>query len=479
MTTFTSPARTLATAALALLIPLFCRAATPADVDPATLERIRATALSSDWAWQRLAALTDTIGPRSCGSPQYAAAATQVADALRALGAQVTLQPARVPHWVRGAELGELVDYPGRPAGLTQQVKITALGGSAATPNGGLTARVVVIRDRAELKARAAEIRGSIVLFVPHFDRQLAANGYAGDAYAQSVGYRRAAPSEVAALGAVAALVRSIGGAEYRLPHTGTTGWKPGQAAIPAAALAAEDADLIARLNAAGPVSMQLTLTPQTLPDADSANVIADWRGSERPDEIVVVSGHLDSWDLGTGAIDDGFGVMSAAGVIQVLQQLHLRPRRTIRFIGWSCEERGAFGAKVYFDSLGPSLAAHVAAIESDFGSGAALGINAAIADSSAASLEPVLGALAPLGATKLALQKSEQGSDIALLQQAGVPGFSPIADSRLYFDYHHTAADTLDKISPQDLKSHVATLAVLAYHLAQMPEPLARFAIP
>ena len=448
------------------------------QTDPAmreTLSRIRVAAINSDWAWRELARLTDEIGPRLSGSPGHAAAITQVADAMRALGARVTLQPAKVQHWVRGEERAELVRYPGRPDGLTQRLHLTALGGSSATPPSGLEAPVIVVRNFDELKAHAADVRGKIVLFDSHFDQHLADNGHAGEAYGQAGEYRFRGPSEAAALGAAAALVRSIGGADYRLPHTGVTRWKEHQSPIPAGALAAEDADMIVRLAAAGQVSMKLVLTPQTLPDADSANVIADWPGTDLPDEYIVVSGHLDSWDLGTGATDDGVGVIGAAGVIQVLQQLNLHARRTIRFIGWTNEENGSRGAKAYFDSVSAKLNAQCAAIESDDGAGRSLGIVAAVTKDSLPTLHPVADALSPLGATVIEPREGEVGADIEPLQTAGVPGFAPLVDSRHYFDYHHTAADTLDKVDRANFYSQIATMAVLAFYLADLPDCLPR----
>ncbi len=440
-----------------------------------TLARIRTTAMASDWAWKRLQELTDRIGPRPAGSPGQAAAIAQVAAALRALGAQVTLQPTKVPHWVRGEERADLTEYPDRPQGLTQHLHLTALGGSAATPAEGLEAPVIVVRDFEDLHARAAQIRGKIVLFESRFDQRLADNGQAGAAYMQAGQYRVNGPTEAAALGAAAALVRSVGGAEYRLPHTGVTRWEEHQAPIPAAALAAEDADLIMRLAAHGAVSVKLWLTPSTLPDADSFNVIADWPGTEQPGEYVIVSGHLDSWDLGTGATDDGVGVMGAAGVLQVLQQLQLHARRSIRFIGWADEENGGRGPTAYVDSAIGVLAKQCAAIESDFGAGRALGIEAAVTKESLAAVQPVIRALAPLGATVLQPHEGEVGSDIGPLQAAGVPGFAPMVDARHYFDYHHTAADTLDKVDPYNLQTQVATMAVLAYFLADAEACLPR----
>ena len=429
--------------------------------------------MHSDWAYQRLADLTDRIGPRMSGSAQLDAAIAQVAAAMRGLGAQVTLLPAQVPHWVRGEEQADLVDYPGRPAGIVQHLHLTALGTSAATPTAGLTARLLVVRNFDELAAHAAEVPGRIVVFTTRFDQRLADNGHAGDAYSQDGKYRFNGPARAAALGAAATLVRTVGGAEYRLPHTGATTWPEGQAPTPAAALAAEDADLIARLAAQGPVTMRLVLTPQKLPDVDSANVIADWPGREKPGEYVLVSGHLDSWDLGTGAQDDGAGVMAAAGVIEVLQGLGLHPRRTIRFVAWTDEENGGRGARAYFASVASSVKTHVAAIESDEGGGRSLGLLAAVPGTSLAQLDPVIRALQPVGATTLTRQERSVGADIAALQAAGVAGFAPNVDARHYFDYHHSAADTLDKIDPESLRTQVATMAVLAWYLAELPEPL------
>jgi hypothetical protein len=440
-----------------------------------TLMRVRDAAMSSEWAWQRLEELTDRVGPRSAGSPGQAAAIAQVAAAMRALGAQVTLQPTKVPHWVRGEERADLTEYPGRPQGLTQHLHLTALGGSGATPAAGLEAPVLVVHDYDDLHAHASQVRGKIVLFDARFNQRLADNGQAGATYMQSGQYRNHGPAAAAALGAVAAVVRSIGGAEFRLPHTGATRWDEKQAPIPAAALAAEDADLIMRLSTHGAVTMKLWLTPVTHPDADSFNVIADWPGTERPDEYVIVSGHLDSWDLGTGATDDGVGVMGAAGVLQVLQQLQLHARRSIRFVGWADEENGGHGPVAYMGAASGAIAKQCAAIESDMGAGRTLGIEAAVAKGSLAAVRPVIDVLAPLGATVLQPQEGEVGSDIGPLQAAGVPGFAPMVDTRHYFDYHHTAADTLDKVDPHNLQTQVATMAVLAYFLADAENCLPR----
>ncbi len=442
-------------------------------VDANTLARIRDTAMASGWGYQQLTDLADRIGPRLAGSPGAEVAVVQVAEALRAIGTHVTLQPCKATHWVRGLETGELVAYPGQPPGITQHLALTALGASAATPAQGLIAPVLLVHDFTELAAHRKQVQGSIVVFDEHFSQLLAERGHAGSAYAAAAEYRTRGPAVAAEMGALAVLVRSVGGADYRLPHTGITEWKPRQTPIPAAALSTEDTDLIARLSAQGPVRIKLVLTPQTLPDIDSHNVIADIPGREFPEQVVIVSGHLDSWDLGTGAMDDGMGLTAAMGVAQVLQSLHLQARRTIRVIAWMDEENGSGGSKAYYESVKQQLVTQTAAIESDFGLGRPLGISADILPTQSDWLKPVFAALAPLDITAFDRRKGELGADIGPL--AGVPRFAPVLDTRHYFDYHHTAADTLDKVDPDNLRREVALLAVLTYTLAEMPEAFAR----
>lgn len=467
----------LAAAALVALAPAaaFAQQADAPAVDVARLERIRDAAMSSDFAWRTLADLSDKVGPRLSGSPGAEAAVAQVSAAMQAAGLAVTLQPVKVPHWVRGEESAELVDYAGRPAGLTQRLHLTTLGGSAATPKKGLTAPVLLVHSITELKARAAEVPGKIVLISVAFDQNLADNGQAGPAYGQAGEPRFVGPAAAAKLGAVAALVRSVGGANYRLPHTGMTRWEDGGKPIPAAALAAEDAMLIERLAAQGPVTMKLLLTPKTLPDADSHNVLVDLVGREAPNEVVIISGHLDSWDLGSGAMDDGMGVAAAMGAAQVLKSLGIAPRRTVRAIAWMNEENGGRGGKAYFDAVKDRIATQTAAVESDFGLAGPLGITGAISEAQMKRLAPVGQVLREIGAGVLNTRAGEAGADIAPLQNAGVPGFAPLVDGRHYFDLHHTAADTLDKVDPQALRRQTAVLAVLAYYLAEMPQPLDR----
>lgn len=386
------------------------------------------------------------------------------------------MEKAMVPHWVRGVETGALVEFPGMAAGTTQKVVLTALGGSVATPADGMTAPVVVVNNFEELNALGeSKVKGKIVLFNYKFDEQLAVQGFGEDAYGQAVAYRGGGASAAARLGAVAALNRSAGGKEYRLPHTGAMFYAAGVTKIPAAAVAAEDAAMIAHLATQGEVKLKLTLTPQTLPDAESANVIADLKGSEFPDQIVIVSGHLDSWDLGTGAIDDGAGVAVAMQVANLCKQLGLKPRRTIRVIAWINEENGGRGGQAYFQNQKDNLANQIAALESDLGAGHPIGFLANVKPAALPMLQPVASVLQPSGAGIVRQVNNSVGADISPLEGAGVPGFSPMQDSRTYFDYHHTPADTFDKIVPRELAENAAVMAVLAYAIASLPEPLPR----
>jgi len=432
-----------------------------------TMERLRDKAMKSDYAYEELRHLTDNIGPRLSGSPQAQKAVEWVADEMRKLGAEVTLEKAKVPHWVRGAETAELMEWPGQATGTKQKIVLTALGGSVATPAEGITAEVVVVDNWKELRGLApGAVKGKILLFNHPFDKELAATGHGLDAYGQSVVYRGAGPIAGATAGAAAVLVRSAGGGDYRSPHTGATAYAPGVAKIPAAAVTAEDAELLGTLAHEGKVMMHLTLTPQTLPDADSFNVIADWKGTEHPEQVVIVSGHLDSWDLGTGAIDDGAGVAVSMAALELLKETEIRPKRTVRMIAWMSEEEGSEGAAQYLKDHASEMANHAGAIESDLGADHPTGIYYAGKTELGQRLRPVAQVLERIGAGSL-VNAPETGEDISGLTEKGVPSFAPIQDSRFYFNYHHTAADTFDKIDQKHLNENAAIMTVLAYALA------------
>jgi carboxypeptidase Q len=451
---------------------------TPVLYSPQTLAQLKElqqAALQSNYAYRQVAHLANNIGPRLSGSAQAQKAVDYVAGEMKALGLEVQLEKVMVPHWVRGEETGALLQFPGQATNTTQKIVLTALGGSVATPAQGLTAEVVVVRDFDELKSLGKEkVNGRIAVFNHAFDKRMAAQGHGGEAYGEAVLYRSGAPSEAARLGAVAALIRSVGGAAYRLPHTGQTEYAADAPKIPAAAVTEEDADLIAALVSQGPVRMRLVLTPQQLPDAVSYNVIADLKGTEHPEQVVIVSGHLDSWDLGTGATDDGAGVAVAMQVPNLVKQLGLHPRRTIRVIAWMNEENGLRGGKTYAQEHINEIANQFAAIETDGGADHPLGINLVGKPGLKLFLAPVAGVLKGSGAGLLAV-KEQAGADIDPLAKLGVPNFSPIQDSRFYFNYHHTAADTLDKIDPHELAENAAINAVLAYGLANLEQPLPR----
>jgi hypothetical protein len=440
-----------------------------------TMERLRDAAMKDPYALDELRHLTDNIGPRLSGSPQARQAVDYVAGEMRALGAEVTLEKATVPHWVRGVEKGEIVSWPGQTPGTTQKVVLTALGGSVATPPEGLLAGVVVVDNWQQLHALTPDaVKGKILLFNHKFDKELAAQGDGLNAYVGGVVYRGAGPIAAVAAGAVAVLVRSVGGADFRLPHTGMTEYAPDEPKIPAAAVTAEDADLLKDLTSQGPVKLHFTLTPQTLPDASSYNVIADWKGTEHPEQVVVVSGHLDSWDLGTGAIDDGAGVVVSMQTLHLLKELGIHPRRTVRFVAWMSEEEGSEGAAAYMADHNSAIANHIGAIESDLGADHPAGIYYAGKGELGQWLRPVAQVLDAIGAETL-VSAPEAGEDIAGLTAKGVPSFAPAQDSRFYFNYHHTAADTFDKIDPKHLNENAAVMAVLAYALADSPEPAPR----
>src|ERR1700722_8006780 len=436
------------------------------------LSAIKAAALSDDYAYRQVAHLTENIGPRPSGSLQAKAAVDYVAAQMRELGLDVHLEEVKVPHWVRGAETAELTEYPGQAAGTTQKIVLTALGGSTSTPAAGIMADVVVVNTFDELSALGRnQVAGKIVLFNELFDKQKAAAGMAFMAYGEAVRYRAAGAKAGADLGAGAALVRSVGGSDFRLPHTGFS--LP--AGIPAGAVTAEDADLIAHLSTEGKVRMHLTLTPQKLPDATSYNVIADLKGSEHPEQFVVVSGHLDSWDLGTGAIDDAAGVVVAMEAAEILQKIHLRPRRTLRVIAWMDEESGGAGSQAYTKDHSAEFPHHVAAIESDSGAAHPLGFDIRMTPHAAELLRPVLAVLQSFGGNVAMPTSYAPGADIAAMSEAGVPALGILQDGRNYFNYHHSAADTLDKIVPAELRENAAAMAVMGYALASMKDPLPR----
>lgn len=430
-------------------------------------EALIGAALASDHAEIRLSQLCDGIGHRLSGSPQLERAVAWAARAMREDGLErVTLQPVRVPHWVRGRERAEMVE-PG-----PQTLSILGLGRSVGTPPGGITAEVVVVGSFAELDSLPDDrVRGRIVLYDVPFT-----------SYGETVRYRGAGGYRAARRGAVAALVRSVGPVSLRTPHTGAM--SDSLPKIPAAAVTIEDATMMRRLAARGErVRVHLEMEARTLPDALSHNVIGELRGRERPDEVVVVGGHIDSWDVGQGAMDDGGGCVISMEALRLIKRLGLRPRRTLRCVLWTNEENGLRGGTAYADSLGDRVSRHVAAVETDGGVERPVGFGVTIrrrdADSTdGAATRRAIELLAPAGRLLAGLGADSingdgGGADIGPLMKHGVPGLAHRTTMEHYFDWHHTSSDMLDKVDPAELRKNVAALAVMLYVLADMPEDL------
>lgn len=420
--------------------------------------RIVSRALRDSAAWQRIATLTETFGSRFSGSEGLERAIDWTMAEMRRDGLDnVRGEPVMVPRWVRGAESAELV------APRRQALPMLGLGGSIATPPGGITADVMVVRSFDDLRARAAQARGKILLFNVPFTT-----------YGETVQYRSRGAVEAARAGAVASLIRSVTPYSMRTPHTGGMAYDSTVQRIPHAAITPEDADMIERMIARGQrVSVRLTMSAQTLPDAPSRNVVGELRGRERPDEIVVMGGHIDSWDVGRGAMDDAGGVVAAWEAVRILKELGLVPRRTIRVVGWTNEENGLRGANAYRDAHRPELERHVLAIESDAGVFKPAGFGFTGSDSAYALVRQVGTLLESIGAGTIT--RGGGGADIGPIMALGVPGMGLTVDGTRYFWYHHTDADTVDKLDPHEVALCVATMAVMAYVIADMPETLPR----
>jgi len=428
-----------------------------------TTERLIDHTLANSRAYEHLSYITDNIGPRLSGSANAAKAVTWTTEQFRAWGIPVRNEPVMVPHWVRGVETAKLVSH-------NQPLVLTTLGGSIATPAAGLTADVIEVTSYEELeKLGRAKIKGKIVYYHSAFDMTMVETGRAFEAYGKAVQFRGMGASRAAEYGAVAAVIRSVATASLRSPHTGSMRYDPKQPKIPAAALATEDGDLIHRLLAKGEkVRMHLTLTPRTLPDVLSYNVIAELRGSERPEEIVLIGGHLDSWDLATGAIDNGSGCAMIMETMRMMKELGMTPKRTIRAVLYMNEENGLRGGRKYFENAAKreELHRHIAAIETDAGAAPPTGFITTYEGKSLESIEQrmrVLSRIAPMKFTS----SEHTGADTSPLIDAGIPGFGLVPTPRHYFDYHHSAADTLDKVDPKALAQNTAAIAGLAWILA------------
>ncbi len=436
----------------------------------ANAQRLIDEILASPHGYETLAYLTDNIGPRLSGSKGAALAVQYTTARFRQWGIDVKQQPVMVPHWVRGEERARLVSHN------DQKIVLTALGGSVATPPSGITAEVIEVTSFDQLAQLGREkIQGKIVFYNGAMDMALVESGRAFDAYSQAVVFRGTGASRAAAFGAVASVIRSVASASLRTPHTGAMRYDEKQPKIPAAAMTTEDADLVHRLLAKGErVRMHLVLTPRALPDVGSFNVVAEIRGSQRPDQIVLIGGHLDSWDLGTGAIDDGSGVVMVMETLRALQKLGIKPKRTIRGVLFMNEENGLRGGRKYFDNAAQreEVQKHIAAIESDAGAAPPIGFISTLEGKNLERVQARMNFLSRISAIRFESSK-HTGADTSPLTDAGVPGFGLVPDPRHYFDFHHTPADTLDKVDPKALAQNTAVLAALAYVIAEEGLPV------
>lgn len=422
----------------------------------ADAERLIEAALADSSAFERLAELTDTFGPRFSGSQSLEDALDWIVSELRADGFDAVMEdPVMVPRWVRGEESLSLVS-PRRA-----DMQILGLGGSIATPPGGIEADVLVVDSFEELEARASEAAGKIVLFNAPFT-----------SYGRTVTYRTNGAIEAAKVGAVASLIRSVGSGTMYTPHTGSMRYQDGVKKIPHAAVTIEDAEMMQRMQDRGQrVRVRLKMSAQTLPDSPSRNIVVEIKGRVAPDEIVVMGGHIDSWDVGQGAMDDAGGCVAAWQALLLMKELGLQPRRTVRVVFWTNEENGLRGGNAYLNDRKEEVGNHVLAIETDSGVFTPSGFGFSGSDEAYEMVSSVGRLLENIGAGTIT--RGGGGADIGPIMREGVPGMGLTVDGSRYFYYHHTNADTIDKLDPREMNLCVAALAVMAYVVADMPERL------
>ena len=429
----------------------------PADYQPEA-QRLTQAATNSVFGFKRLATLCDTFGPRFTGSKNLEDAIDWCLAEMKKDGFKnVRGEAVKVPRWIRGRESVEMI------APRHRKLPMLGLGGSIGTPPDGITAEVLVVSGFDDLKKRASEAKGKIVLFNVPFTE-----------YRQTVIVRTQGAIHAARAGAVASLIRSVGPFSMQTPHTGVMAYANGVKKIPHAALSLEDANMLTRMAARGEkISVRLKMEAHMLPDGISRNVIAEIIGWEKPEEIVIVSGHIDSWDVGQGAMDDGGGCLAAWEAARLMLKLGLKPRRTVRIVLWTNEENGIRGALQYAQRHEAALAKHTLAIESDSGVFKPTGFGFLGSGRGMEIIQGVGKLLDPIGAGKI--DKGCRGPDVLKLVRGGVPVMHLEVDREKYFWYHHTDADTIDKLDQGEFNQCVAAMAVMAYVIADLPEALPR----
>jgi len=433
---------------------------TIAAADIETAQRLRDQALHDDTAWTFTEALTTEIGERLAAGPNDAKAREWVVAKFKALGFdKVWTEPVTYPKWVRRGEHAEIL------APHAQPLALLALGHSPGTAAGGIDAQVVGFESLDALKSADADsVRGKIVYVTTNMQARQDGHDYGAGSHVRTAG-----PSLASQKGAAGFLLRSAGTDHNRLPHTGVTRFDPGVTPIPAAALASPDADLLEReLESGQPVRMKLALDCGIEGEFTGANVIAELRGSKKPDEYFVMGGHLDSWDPGTGAIDDGVGIGIAVGAAHAIAQLPQRPRRSIRVVAFANEEAGLYGGRALAAKYAKDIGRAVLGSESDEGADRIWKITASVKPEARDAVAQIAAVLQPLGVAYDANEPGNGGSDLSQMHAVGMAALSLHQDATRYFDWHHTANDTFDKIDPQQLHQNVAVYAVSAYLAAQ-----------
>ena len=425
-------------------------------------EQLRDRALNDDTAWKFVEGLTTEIGPRLAASDNDARARAWVVAKFKALGFdKVYEEPVTYPKWVRRHESGAIV------APFPQNLVLTALGHSFPTPSGGLVADVLRFENLDALKAAdPATVKGKIVYIGFRMQRHKD-----GHDYGIGSSIRVGGPPLAASKGAAAFLLRSAGtDATARVAHTGMTGFADAKAnGIPAAALSNPDADQLERILAYGkPVTVKLDLDVGFDGNYTGANVIGEVTGKKHPDQSIDIGGHLDSWDPGTGAIDDAAGVAIAAAAAHLIQQMPQRPDRTVRVIAFANEESGLYGGKAYAQKHAAEVGKHVLGTESDFGAGPIWRMSASVKPEARAAIAQIAAVLKPLGVDYDEKKPGGGGSDLSQMHAKGMAALTLLQDGTHYFDIHHTANDTLDKIEPKELAQNVAVYAAWTYMAAQ-----------
>ena len=432
--------------------------AIPAHSSDRDAQKLIQTITTNDFAYQRLGRLCDTFGSRFSGSTNLEAAIDWILAEMKKDGLDnVHGEEVMVPHWVRGAESAELLEPRHRV------LPMLGLGGSIATPPEGITAEVLVVKSLADLQAHAAEANGKIVLINEPFKT-----------YDETVHIRKLGAIAAARFGAVASLIRSVTPVSLQMPHTGNMKYTNGVPKIPHAAITVEDAEMLQRFQDRGEkIVVHLKMSAETLPEVKSRNVIAEIQGREHPEEIVIVSGHIDSWDVGQGAMDDGGGAVAAWEAVRTMKNLGLHPRRTVRVVLWVNEENGGAGARNYEQRHKNELPKTVLAIESDQGAFRPTGLQFTGKPAAMSAVKRIARLLKPIAPIEITGGADE--ADVSELVPDGVPIMDLVVDGAKYFWYHHTEADTVDKLNANDVSACAATLAVMAFEVADRREPLPR----